>query len=93
MSKTYELTTIRDIYEKVPLDRIKDCCLELGEVLTQSRALTDAAKGVADLMGVDPAIQFPDPLVWVDDGEGHIQTTISSLEEGGPAVSVTSSVK
>lgn len=72
MSESYELTTIRDIFDKVPLDRIKDCCRELGTLLAQTRALADIAG--PELF----TISFP--IVWTDDGIGEITTSVSCLD-------------
>jgi hypothetical protein len=76
MNKEYELVTIKDIFDKVPTDRIEDCMKELTQVLMQSKqskAFTDSLLsdvGLADLYSISL-----ERIVWKDDGEGVLTTT------------------
>lgn len=78
----YELTTIKDIFDKVPTDRIGACMHELTAMLMQSAALRDIIKHAAAGEGVhaDEAFSFPELLTWTDDGKGNIDLTLSSTE-------------
>lgn len=78
MSESYELLTIQDIFDKVPADRIQDCCSELGQALAQTAALRDLAVAVgAECIG----LQWP--LVWKDDGQGKVGTSVHAQDESG----------
>lgn len=84
MTNTYELSTIRDIFDKVPSDRIQDCCRELGTLLAQSKALAELVRVTADTMGIDenePLMKMPESFTWVDDGKGEIVTRVCSGED------------
>lgn len=37
MNKEYKLTTIKDIFDKVPASRILDCCNEIGTVFNTGK--------------------------------------------------------
>lgn len=78
MSENYDLTTIQDIFDKVPAERIPDCCRELGQVLLQTALMRDLAVACgAEIIG----IQWP--LVWKDDNKGEIDTAIQAEDETG----------
>lgn len=84
MPDQYELTTIRDIFEKVPADRIQDCCRELGTMLAQSKALSGLLETVGDGIGLsadDIRLKRPDTITWVDDGKGELTTLIHCGDE------------
>lgn len=71
----YELTTLKDVFEKVPADRIKDCLMELSTVMEQAKAmrelLTLAGSAIAEKEVVCD-MQWPESVTWVDDGAGKI---------------------
>lgn len=81
---SYELTTIRDIFEKVPTDRIQDCCRELGTMLAQSKALSDLLEAAGESLD-HPAelvrLKMPDTVIWTDDGKGELTTTVHCAGE------------
>lgn len=83
-SISYELTTIRDIFEKVPTDRIQDCCRELGTMLAQSKALSDLLEAAGESLD-QPAelvrLKMPDTVTWTDDGKGELTTTVHCAGE------------
>lgn len=82
MSATeYELVTIKDIFDKVPAERISDCCKELGQMLTQARyqlQMVEAAVAVVlgEEINMAEAFKFPDSVTWTDDGKGEIKTSM-----------------
>lgn len=80
MSEQYELTTIRDIFEKVPADRIKDCCRELGMLLAQTRLMADITQHECE---------FDFPIVWTDDGKGEVVTEIRCTDGGSLTLETT----
>ena len=81
MSATeYELVTIRDIFEKVPAERIADCCKELGQMLTQARyqlqLVEAAAVALGEVVDMSEVFKFPASITWADDGKGEIKTSM-----------------
>lgn len=84
MTNSYELTTIRDIFDKVPADRIQDCCRELGTLLAQSKGLAELIQCTGEAIGFDeaqPLMKMPETYTWVDDGKGEIVTRVCTSEE------------
>lgn len=59
----YELTTIKDVFDKVPVDRIQTCLLELAIGMA-------CAKAVLETIGVGGS--WPETSVWVDGGKGEL---------------------
>lgn len=74
----YELTTIRDIFEKVPAARIADCCREMGQSLTQARyqiqLMEAAAVALGEVIDMAEAFKVAELVIWIDDGKGEIET-------------------
>lgn len=79
----YELATLKDVFEKVPADRIEDCMKELAIGMAQAKAmrelLTLAGSEIAEAEVVCD-MQWPEPVTWVDDGAGKIDLSYC----GGP---------
>lgn len=68
----YELTTIKDIFEQIPPDRLSDFFAELTEMMLQAHSvkkIVDAAAQEGNLT------QFGSTITWVDDGMQSINTT------------------
>ena len=70
MTTTYELTTLRDIYEKVPADKLRLCLREIADGMEHARSLEELMNASADAMprGFSAATIWPDSCTWVDDG-------------------------
>lgn len=94
--KTYELTTINDVLNKVPADRIKDCLAELAAALTTVAHMRDAMQASADALGlgdISGAIKLPESHTWMDDGLGNVSVhcinsageELFSVKAGGDA--------
>ena len=84
MSASYELTTIKDIFRKVPADRIRDCCNELGVMLSQAKSLEELMTATASALGSDAIAvgEIPDVITWLDDGLGDIELRVRAEGEG-----------
>ena len=84
MTNKYELTTIKDIFDKVPADRIETCMAELAELLRQSAVLRDgviaAAKADGNDLDVSKVLRMPESITWNDDNLGELSLTVSSLD-------------
>ena len=78
MNKKHELTSLQDIFEKVPADRMQDCCREIGMYLAQTKELCELAggEGLTEI-----SIEWP--IIWVDDGEGKITSELKIYSEDG----------
>lgn len=76
--KTYALTTLADIWDQVPADRMDLCFAELGKCFQTAKAYEDLlfslAVDLAKAKGKDlssvPRCKMPMPIKWVDDGKG-----------------------
>jgi len=68
----YKLTTIKDIFDKVPADRIEVCCKEIGLVLTQAKQVQEIARGIGELQNIDGSVILVDEFTWIDDDKGEI---------------------
>jgi len=71
----YELTTIKDIFDKVPVDRIEACLDELAKIIIQSKHLNNSMCEAVNLINgskPDNAIRWPDMITWIDDGKGEL---------------------
>ena len=75
MSQTYELTTIKDIFDKVPADRIELCCQELGSLMAQYKSLAEAMPEA----GLLPEF----PLKWIDDDKGEVSVSLHVRDAEG----------
>jgi len=82
----YELQTIKDIYEKVPFDKVDECMSELTTLIKQCKSSEEAMKNIANAITGNPNdvdCQFPDSLEWIDDGMGCVETNVSLKTEDG----------
>lgn len=78
MSASYELTSLEDIFVKVPTERIQDCCREIGQCLAQTKAMQEFYEACG---GKTVGIQWP--INWVDDHAGNVTTAIGVRGNGG----------
>lgn len=75
----YRLRTIKDIFNKVPLDRIEDCMKELTTLLITSKgmcALVRESFSTAAGVRLPKMHTLPEELVWDDDGKGEVEARI-----------------
>lgn len=71
----YEITTLKDIFDKLPAGRIKPCLHELAIAMEQAKAmheLLNAAGKAISGDSVDVDFSWPDTSTWIDDGKGTI---------------------
>lgn len=60
----YELTTIKDIFDKVPSDRIRVCLHELGIAMEQTKAMAELLGATAEVVtGVSDGLSAVDRSV------------------------------
>ena len=86
MSNKYELKTLKDIFDKVPADRLDVCMQELCQGIKQAQAARQRMEVVAQMLGggKDNVSAFwPETSTWVDDGLGNV-TTVATVEIVAP---------
>ena len=72
----YELTTIKDIFIKVPADKIEQCIKELGVMLVEAKAMVNIFEICGEICGEKEQVcRFPDTIVWVDDDKKEVVNT------------------
>jgi hypothetical protein len=82
----YELSTIKDIFDKVPTDRIDVCLSEIGEGIKKAQNIRNAMKDIAfSLTGNSENSQaiWPDVSTWIDDGKGDVTVNTTIEITGG----------
>jgi hypothetical protein len=91
METKYQLSTIKDIFDKVPLERIDVCLSELATMIKQTKALNETLKATAGAMGikVDDAIEFPEVCTWIDDGKGEVTLHLTAEHNSDLIATVT----
>lgn len=92
--KSYKLTTLDDVFRKVPADRIPACLAELGALMQSTKSTVDLMRAGLELLaqqsgtttpvGIDAAFQLTYPLTWNDDGKGDLETRFTDLDTGDP---------
>lgn len=83
--KTYKLTTIKDIFDSVPVDR-------LGVLFDEIRVLMEQCAFIRGGDGVS-AVVFPETITWVDDGKGEVTINAHELNTGKRILSLKSKVR
>lgn len=85
MTNTYRLVTLKDVFDKVPADRIIDCMRELGILLSQSANMRNliCAMAESENIDIDPAeaMRMPYEIVWIDDGKVELTLSIRTSED------------
>lgn len=67
---TYELATMRDVFDKVPANRIMDCLTELATMMGRAKHMHNLWQAST---GGSGGIAWPESVTWVDDGAGHLE--------------------
>jgi hypothetical protein len=74
--KEYELSTFKDVFDKVPFDRISNCMSEISILIRQARAASEFVEEVAKSAFPDKGNllvhKFPDKIIWKDDKQGDL---------------------
>lgn len=66
----YELSTLRDVFDKVPAHRIVDCLTELAVGMARAKRMHETR---AESTGGAIGIAWPEAVTWVDDGAGSLE--------------------
>ena len=87
MPKSYRLTTLRDVYERVPADKLALCMREIAEGMEHAKALEQLMDASASAIqpGASAATIWPDVCEWIDDGKEDktINVTDAATGEAG----------
>lgn len=67
---TYEISTLRDVFDKVPADRIVDCLTELAVGMERAKKMHNLWQAST---GGSGGIEWPETITWVDDGAGQLE--------------------
>ena len=78
---TYKLTTLSDVFEQVPTDRIEACLAEVAHGMKMARITQDLLQSSADAIqsGATVGLQWPDVCEWTDDNDPAM--TLNFTEE------------
>ena len=87
----YKFRTIQEMVDRVPSDRIRECCEELGKILSAAKSTAEAVYFTAvDLARKEGKtfppmpgriIELPEEIEWIDDGKGECVADIQNLFE------------
>ena len=80
----YQLTTLQDVFDKVPADRIGVCLGELAVAMKQTKAMQELLAAAATAVAgyeVGCAAEWPETSTWIDDDKGTLDLKFES--EGG----------
>ena len=80
----YELSTLRDVFDKVPADRIVDCLTEIAVSMERAKRMHNLWQASTGGAG---GIAWPETMTWIDDGAGHLELRYEG--EGGTFVERT----
>jgi hypothetical protein len=90
--KSYQFSTLQELVDRVPADRIPLCMEELGRCFGLAKSSTillyEAARVLAEKDGVkvpdcpERVIEMPPVITWDDDGKGEIAATMQHPDGG-----------
>ena len=75
----YKIKTVKDLFDKIPADKIDQCIDELKKLIVQTQFVRDLSSTMAPSMGLKGAIEFPDEVTWVDDSKGEVTMNIHTV--------------
>lgn len=93
MTKRYQLSTIKDIYEKVPVDKVDTCLRELSLSIRHAKLTESALLSKVSNFSHQPSkkkpFSWPNVIHWIDDGRGDIHSHFESEESGNPILTLS----
>lgn len=96
MTTKYKLTTLRDVYEKVPAEKLALCMREIAEGMEHAKALEALMSAAGESLDHSSSVStiWPDECVWIDDGKEDKTIKVFGQESGEHAFTyqVTKSV-
>lgn len=93
MSKSYEIRTLKDIYDNVPTDRVDICFQEIHSAIRSAMLTRDLIKDMMAAEGeavedINSIMVYPEVTTWVDDDKGEVGFTLNSAENQESLLSV-----
>ena len=82
METTYELMTLRDVYEKVPRDKLALCMREIAEGMEHVKELEELVSVSAAAEGASAETIWPISCTWIDDGTESKTITVTDAATG-----------
>ena len=73
MANTYQLTTLKDVFEKVPKDKLEACLAEIARGMLYAHEL--------GVLAGEP-MQWQEPCEWIDDGKKDQTISIEDASTG-----------
>jgi len=96
-NNTYEIRTLRDIYNLPTIEQVEVCAKELTEFLLMTRKMNDVLNEMAKVAGITipdgrQAVEFPEVAKWIDDGKGSLTAKFVSEDKQEPILTVETTV-
>ena len=93
MSKSYEIRTLKDIYDNVPTNRVDICFEEIHSAIRSAMLIRDLIRDVMEAEGeacedINQIMVYPEVTRWVDDELGDVGFTLNSAETQETLLSV-----
>lgn len=93
MSNEYEIKSLKDIYDKIPVDRVELCFDELKTVIKNAMITRDLIKELMIASGesvedINTIMVYPEITIWTDDGESNLGFTLNDANSGDQLLSV-----
>lgn len=88
---TYRFSSLQELVDVVPADRIRDCMEELGKTFAVAKAETELITRTAYYLAGKEypkgtrIIELPPVIEWIDDGKNECEATIT-LPSGEPVM-------
>jgi len=86
--KIYKFTTLQELFDVVPAERMRECMDELAELFVSSKSHLETVAEALKLLGrdvPDSLATLPTPMEWIDDGAREITARFTAAE-GGPVL-------
>jgi hypothetical protein len=93
-NKTYYLTSLKDVFDLIPEDKIELCLAEIAKGMKQARAMGKILAASARELGFDVdgcAVAWPDTVTWIDDDKGELTMSVATAENADPLFTVRTS--
>ena len=92
MPTEYKLTTLRDVYERVPQDKIEICMREIAQGMLQARGVQSILTAAAEAMepGTEAKVEWPAECTWIDDDTGTVGVQVVDDVSDEPLLTLTS---
>ena len=83
MATEYKLITLRDVFERIPAEKIELCMSEIAQGMVQARALNEILSATAEALAprAECVLEWPIECTWIDDDKGTV--TLHGVTEHG----------